>query len=378
MLKTNSAPIRVVVIDDSPTVRDLLVSILTAENIQVVGTGANGEDAIRLANRMQPDVMTLDVRMPKMDGLEATRRIMRDNPTRIVIVTGSLMRDDVDLTFEALKAGALTVVSKPGLADPETCDKVVQTVRLMAGVPVIHHWGRVQGATCPAGLGRGDKEPGARNKEQGFSGLQLPTSNLQPPTSNLALIGIAASTGGPAALVAVLGPLPADFPLPILVVQHITQGFASGLAEWLGTQMALRVRLATLGDRPEPGTALLAPDDYHLQINKRGIVELTKAPPYKGLRPSANYLFQSLAQSFGPRALGVILTGMGDDGAEGLDALHRAGGWVIAQDEPSCVVYGMPREAVLRGAVDQALSSEQIAVALKQVGRRDRSGAYEP
>jgi two-component system, chemotaxis family, protein-glutamate methylesterase/glutaminase len=352
MVKDRSDPIRVVVIDDSPTVRDMLVAILqNAQDVQVVGAGSNGEEALRLVSRLKPDVVTMDVRMPKMDGLEATRRIMRDMPTRIVIVADSMMHADMDLTFEALKAGALTAVRKPGLQDPETCDKVVQTVRLMADVPVIHHWGRAE-RQGPSAEGR----------------LASPTKgdltfNLRNSTrfADLRIVGVASSTGGPAALASVLGALPAGFGLPILVAQHITPGFAVGLAEWLNSQTPLSVRTAGHGEMPKPGTVLIAPDDYHLQVNLRGVVELVKEPPYKGLRPSANYLFKSLARAFGSKAMGIILTGMGDDGVEGLEALHLSGGLTIAQDEESCVVYGMPREAVARNTVDQVLTLDQIA-----------------
>jgi len=326
-----------------------LVAILQeAGGIEVIGTGANGEEALRLTHRLRPDVITLDIRMPKMDGLEATRQIMREVPTPIVIVTGSLMQADRDLTFEALRAGALTVVIKPGLADPEAYDKVIQSVRLMADVPVVHRW-----ATPPV-------TPPAP-----APAVVLPTDRQR----RLQLIGIASSTGGPAALANLVAPLTASFPLPILVVQHVTRGFASGLAEWLNSQTALTVSLASHGDIPRPGTILLAPDDYHLQVNSRGIIELSREPPYKGLRPSANYLFRSLALAYGPRAMGIVLTGMGDDGTEGLEALHRAGGLTIAQNEQSCVVYGMPREAINHNAVDRVLSLDQIGSVLDQLAR---------
>ena len=357
MLRDNRGPIRVVVVDDSPTVRDLLTTILSDASLQVVGCAANGEEAVRLVNRLRPDVVTMDVRMPKMDGLEATRRIMREAPTPIVIVAASMMRTDMDLTFESLKAGALTVVRKPGLRDPETCEQVAQTVRLMAGVPVIHHWDR------ESKVGNQKPEVGMANR-----GGEL-HADLRPLTSDLRIIGMAASTGGPAALAAVLGTLRQDFPLPILVVQHMTTGFAAGLAEWLNSQTSLSVSVAGHGETPQPGTVLIAPDGYHLQVNLRGIVELVKEPPYKGLRPSANYLFSSLARAYGSKALGVILTGMGDDGVDGLETLRLSGGLSLAQDEASCVVYGMPREAVARNVVDRVLPLDQIALAL---GRLDR------
>jgi len=349
MAQVKVDPIRVVVIDDIPSARDLLVAILqNAEGIQVVGTGTNGEEAIRLTKRLRPDVVTMDVVMPTMDGLEATRHIMRECPTRIIIVTASLMRAGEDLTFKALRAGALTVLRKPGLADPETCEELVHTVRLMADVPGIHHWGRL-------GKELVSDRP-----------VAMPPDRIKNHR-RINMVGIGASTGGPSALAALLNPLPADFPIPILLVQHITQGFTTGLAEWLNNEIALRVTLAEHGTRPGPGTVSIAPDDYHLQINRRGRIELCKEQTYRGLRPSANYLFKSLAETFGPQAVGIVLTGMGDDGADGLEALHRAGGITIAQDKDSCAVYGMPHEAMLRNIVDQVLNPAQIATKLKQM-----------
>lgn len=354
MLKGKRAPIRVLIVDDSATIRELLVAILqNTGDIQVVGTGTNGEDAVRLVKRLRPDVVTIDVRMPKMDGLEATQQIMRECPTPIVIVSASMKPNDQDLTFQALQAGALTAINTPGLDDPSTCAKVVETIRIMSGVPVIHHWGRIK--SQPAASDAGKSKAATREVE---------LAEVQDQETDI--IGIAASTGGPSALSAVLHLLSPDFPLPILVVQHISSGFAMGLAEWLSTQVKLRVEVAAHGDILQPGVLMLAPDDYHIQINEHGIIELSKAEPYKRLRPSANVLFESLARVFGPRAMGIILTGMGDDGVNGLHELHKAGGMTIAQDEDSCVVFGMPQQAVYRNAVNHVLNLEQIARLLAQ------------
>jgi two-component system chemotaxis response regulator CheB len=352
--KAKGSLIHAIVVDDSPTAQKLLVTILQeAEGIQVVGVGANGEEAVRLTKRLRPDVVTMDVRMPKMDGLEATRRIMRDTPTPIVVVTADLMQADMNLTFEALRAGALTVVGKPGLADVETCEKVIRTVKLMAAVPVVHHWDRREWRPPEAFEASHPQTPSTRTEKTVEGHVQI--------------VGIASSTGGPATLAKIMGSLPADFSAPILVVQHVTNGFVAGLAEWLDSVTPLHVGLASHGETPQVGSILLAPDDYHMRVNAQGVVELYKGTPYKGLRPSANYLFHSLARAYGPRAIGIVLTGMGDDGAEGLLALRQAGGLTLAQDEQSCIVYGMPREAVALDAVDQELPLDQIAPVLERV-----------
>lgn len=351
--------VRVVVVDDSATARDLLVGILrNTPGIQVIGTGNNGEEAVRLVQRLRPDVVTMDIRMPVMDGLEATRQIMREQPTPIVIISGSMQKQDMDLTFKALRAGALTALSKPGLDDPITCAQIAQTVRLMADVQVITHWNKPQ-------------KPEPRPVMELAKDKKLVQSVAPTATnfSEISVIGIASSTGGPSTLAAVLGGLPKDFPLPIVIVQHVSSGFAPGLADWLGTQTALRVEVAGHGDSLRPGLVLLAPDDYHMRVTELGAVELSKAAPFKGLRPSANFLFESLARVYGSHAMGVILTGMGDDGADGIQAMHYAGAVTIAQDEASCVVYGMPREAVLRNAIDRVLSPNNIALLFGAVGR---------
>ena len=370
MGKADHDSIRVVVVEDSPTARELLTTLFqSAEGMEVIGVAPDGEEGVRLAKQLRPDVVTMDVRMPGMDGLEATRRIMYQAPTPIVIVTNSTMRADMDLTFEALQAGALTVVRKPGLADPGTCDKVVRAVRLMSKVPVVHHWGRgrrtAKETARPLERDRTVAQPSRRGPDK------PPSSDAWHLSAEAGLrvqrIGIAASTGGPGTLAKILELLPGDFRVPILVVQHITRGFAIGLAEWLDGMTALQVRLAGHGEVPRSGTALLAPDDYHMQVSSAGVVELSKKPPFKGVRPSADYLFHSLAHAYGPRAMGILLTGMGDDGAEGLSVLHDMGGLTVAQDEKSCTVYGMPREAVARRAVDRVLTPDQIAQVLGQL-----------
>lgn len=343
----NRRRVRVLVIDDSAAALDMLVAVLSgAPDIEVVGTGKNGADAVALTTRLRPDVITMDVRMPGVDGLEATRRIMRTMPTPIVIVTGSLMYGDADLTIEALLAGALTVLRKPGLADPAAYDQLVQTVRTMASVPVIHHWSQAKPVT--------QKPRGQR-------------SDIARQPGDIKIIGIASSTGGPSVVASILQQLPDNFALPILIVQHITNGFGASLAEWLSHQVNLHVSLAGHGEPIRSGQILIAPDDYHLQVTARGTVELSHEAPYHGLRPSANYLFRSLARAYGRRAAGVVLTGIGDDGSDGLEDLHLAGGLTVAQDEASCVVFGMPRAALVRQLIDYTLPPDEITALLIQL-----------
>lgn len=346
--------IRVLVVDDSPTVREALVIMLQGvPDLQVVGQARDGQEAAQMTARLRPDVITMDIRMPRVDGLEATRQIMSTTPTPIVVVANSIYESELDIAFNAIAAGALTVVEKPqGLITTDFStvrDSLVSTVRLMAGVPVIHHW-------------RKDAQKGVPAQP-----LQTAASLARiRPRQPLEVIGIASSTGGPAALAKLLRALAPEFTLPIVIVQHITGGFVTGLAHWLSHETKRPVSVAQQGELLQPGMILLAPDDRHIQISRRKSVELSQDAPYRGLRPSANYLFHSLASTYGPHAAGLILTGMGDDGADGLAALHTAGGMTLAQDEASCIVYGMPREAIARRVIDHVLALDQMAPTLNR------------
>jgi two-component system, chemotaxis family, protein-glutamate methylesterase/glutaminase len=238
----------------------------------------------------------------------------------------------------------------------------------MADVKVVRRWKRTTqelGGNPPMSEAAGPTRNGAAKPGLG-SPFYLPEERKE----GWAAVGLASSTGGPAALVSVLKTLPADYPLPLLAVQHITRGFTGAFAEWLNGELKLRVKLAEKGETPQPGMLLIAPDDMHMQISDRRTILLHNSPPYKGLRPSANYLFFSMARVYNHQAVGVILTGMGDDGADGLADLHHCGGLVLAQDEASSVVYGMPREAVARNAVDQILSPNQIGTALMRLAQK--------
>lgn len=340
--------IRVLVAEDSVTVRELLVQILESDpTIRVVGQAKNGVEVVELAARLKPDLITMDVHMPLMDGFEATKEIMVQVPTPIVIVSASASQREVELSLNAMRAGALMVMQKPD--DPESerfrtrREQFLAMVKAMAQVKVVRRWGPRPAPVSPA---------------------PIPRRTAGGPVR---LVAVAASTGGPAALQRILMDLPRNFPAPILVVQHIAAGFVEGLAEWLNASCDLHVKVAVHGEPLLKHTAYLAPDDRHLGAGPDGRALVADTPPVNGFRPSGTYLFKSVAQAYGPAVAAVILTGMGSDGVEGLTAVKGAGGQVIAQDQASSVVYGMPGEAVNAGVVDAVLSIEAIAVRLTEL-----------
>jgi two-component system, chemotaxis family, protein-glutamate methylesterase/glutaminase len=343
--------IRVLVAEDSATARALLVSMLSADpEITIVGEARTGTEAVEMAERLAPDLVTMDVHMPELDGLEATKQIMTRSPRPIIIVSSAARTDEVALSLEAMRSGALMVLPKPQGLESVTFDaerrQLLSMVRALAHVKVVRRHGAASSSA-------------ARPTPPRISSIG------QRALSDVELVAIAASTGGPAALQQILSQLPVRFPVPILVVQHIARGFTAGLASWLSGDTRLRVKIAELGETAQPGTVYIAPDDRHMGV-KRGTggelrVLLDNVNPVGTFRPSATYLFRSAAASVGRGLLAVILTGMGDDGVDGLRDVHRAGGRIIAQDEASSVIFGMPREAQRAGVVDQVVALDDVA-----------------
>jgi two-component system chemotaxis response regulator CheB len=364
------ATLRVLVAEDSVVARALIVSILGREpGIEVVGEARDGEQAVNMAAELGPDVITNDVHMPKLDGLEATRRIMAETPTPIVVIS-AIDPSDVRLTFEALDSGALAALGKPsGPTAPDfaaRAQEIVSTVRTMAGVRVVKRRPRL--------TRRGTPPATAAAAAPAAAPAGVPAA-ANAPRRKVDIVAIGSSTGGPDALGKIIGALPAAAPVPILIVQHITVGFHQGLVDWLNNVTPLQVKLGEKGHMPMPGEVILAPGEHHMTVDRNRRLVLNEESPVRGHRPSATQLFRSVTNVYGAKAVGVILTGMGDDGADGLVELRRAGGWVIGQDEATCVVYGMPREAAARGAVSEVRPLPEIAGAIVDGWRIGRSSA---
>ena len=332
--------IRVLIVEDSRVVRLLLEHLIRGDpRLELAGSVASAEEALRVLEEVAPDVISMDIRLPGMNGFEATRRIMAERPTPIVVVSANVEAVELQISMNALRAGALAVVEKPvgtSHADYQAvAERLCTQLVIMSQVRVVRQ--------------RADRAIPARRPAQ-------PTAS--PGT--FAMLGLVASTGGPRALSQVLGALPPTFPLPILVVQHITSSFLEGFASWLGTVCPFPVSLAEEDAIPAPGRVYLPRADLHLRLEK-GRLRLDHGEPVCIQRPSGTILFRSMATGLGKGALGVLMTGIGEDGADGLAEIRAAGGYTIAEDASTAVVNGMPGAAVHRGAACEVLPLPDIA-----------------
>ena len=335
---------RVLIVDDSTTQRKLLRQIMAQEpDFEVVGEAADGLEAIDLCHKLQPDLVTMDIQMPRMNGFEAIRRIMSESPRPIVVLTSSMSNRELGISFKALEHGALMVLGKPNnLSIPqEELQRLLGQIKAMAGVKVV-------------GRRRDPHKPSPAPAPM----IVSPRGQLR---RKVELICLGASTGGPPALQTILQGLDAKSSPPIAVVQHINPGFVHSMASWLDETTGFEVKPAANGDRLTPGKVLLAPEERHLEVIRGGRVNLSSGPPVDGHRPSVTVMFRTATATYGPAAVGVLLTGMGRDGAQGLLEMRQAGAKTIAQDQKTSVVWGMPGEAAALGAADDILPLASIA-----------------
>jgi two-component system chemotaxis response regulator CheB len=345
-----AAPIRVLIVEDSVTQREILRRLLAADpDFTLVAEARNGREAVEKVQEHLPDVVLMDIHMPDMDGIAATREIMRRCPVPIVVASATLKKRDVDLAMQAYEAGAVAVIEKPGGAALLHLHKMGPELRgelIAASKAKLPRWPQVgRGATAGA--------------------APAPRDSHSAPVE---VIGICASTGGPPVLQEIFSLLPKPFPVPILLVQHISHGFEEGFVHWLSSSTGQPARLAADGQSLSPGI-WAAPGGKHLTLGRFGRLELRPGKATEIHCPSGNPLFESLGRNRGERAAGVVLTGMGDDGAQGLLALRQAGGVTIIQDESSCLIWGMPRAAQERGAATLELNPALIAGTLAQLAK---------
>jgi len=360
--------IRVLLVDDSPLVLELITRILEADpDIRVVGTATDGSAGLKAVAELDPDVVCADLHMPVMNGLEFTRRVMRTHAVPVLVVSVSVHPDETENIFEAVSAGAVDVFPKPTggfRVDSPEADELRRRVRVVSGVRVFKRH-----TTYSA-----DKD------------LNTPRDAVAPPQSTVTplgiepfrVIGIGASTGGPRGFASILGCLPDDFPVPILGVQHISNGFTDSFVRWLRDVTPLAVEYAVSGEKPQPGHVYFAPEDQHLLMDAGGrlrcaleansaLVDSTGTVEH---RPSVDVLFSSLARYGRSAAVGVLLSGMGVDGAQGLAEIQSAGGLTVAQDEATSVVFGMPGEAIRLGVAQHILPIESIGPFLSRIGSK--------
>ncbi|MGB7249993.1 MAG: chemotaxis-specific protein-glutamate methyltransferase CheB [Phormidesmis sp.] len=357
-------PIRVLLVEDSPLAQVILTRILSSSDwIEVVGIAGNGLEALTMLPELDPQVICTDLHMPHMDGLAMTVEVMARYPRPILVVSASVQDDDAQHIFELLAAGAVDILPKPtaGLSDDDqTLNKMlIDKIRVLAGVKVFRRKPKQRLLPEPS-FNLPSASPSTASPATAFS-PSLPAKLKKKIT----IIAIGASTGGPQALCTVFKALPKRCP-PVLCVQHISTGFLQGLIDWLQRGCTLSISIAQAGQPPLPGHIYFPKEDCHLAVDRSGLFTYLDSPPVGGHRPSITVTFEAIAQHYGPYAVGVLLTGMGQDGASGLQSIAQAGGLTIAQNEATSVIFGMPKVAIELGAAAHVLPIEAIAPALRQ------------
>jgi two-component system chemotaxis response regulator CheB len=367
--------IRVLIVEDSPVAVLILKRILNScPDIEVVGTAVNGIEGLAILPKVDPNVICTDLHMAQMDGLEFTKEVMKKFPRPILVISTSVQENDQDNVFRLLAAGAVDVFPKPqtGLSSDydEIRQELINRIRVLAGVKVFtihnHRQNPIQLENRSTFSPQTNTPANTINRVQ----TSFPSPNnavvavtpSQPRAARpirrqpIKLIAIGASTGGPQALHTILTQLPANLKVPVVCVQHISEGFLQGLVSWLAIDCALPIKIAKPGEIPLAGNIYFAPDRHHLELDSRGCFACSIAPPVGGHRPSVTTTFNSVAKFYGAGVAGILLTGMGRDGADGLLSISKAGGFTIAQDEASSVVFGMPKEAIALGAAQYVLN----------------------
>jgi two-component system chemotaxis response regulator CheB len=345
MMLESKRTIRVLVVEDSPLMSKVLADVLNADpQLIVIGFAHNGKEAVEIVPQLKPDVITMDINMPVMDGLEATRYIMASYPTPILIISTSGLKTEMKRVLKALSYGALDVFDKSlteSVKGKEIKQEIIERIKFLNDMKVMRY---------PLTKLK-EETPPLKIFEMQYRSLLLDR-----------IVAIVASTGGPYALLKILCSFPKEFPCAIVIVQHIVSGFVETMADWLDSECQIQVKLGEDSERIISGVAYIAPSGVQMIVDEGGIIRLEdRASLYDSHKPSGNVLFESVAKVYKEKAIGVVLTGMGKDGAVGLQAIKEQHGCTIVQDEASCVVFGMPKEAIDRGAADKVVPLEKIA-----------------
>ena len=348
-------PITVLIVDDSPSILDLLNYILNSDpQIKVIGRVMNGKKALKFLEKATPNLITMDIDMPVKNGIDTTRAIMQSSPIPIIIVTASYSLSEVEMTYNALEAGALSIMEKPrGIGHPDhkrMADALIRAIKSFSGVKLVKR------TTTP------------EKKDFDISQRRVAAPI---PEQKIELIVIGASTGGPPAIHTILRNLPKDLPVPVMIVQHITEGFVNSFKDWLIKSTGHQVHIANPAVIMSPGHFYIAPNNMQMGVRNTGKIELVNSKPINNLCPSVAYLFKSATKAYGEKVLGIFLTGMGKDGAAELKIMKDKGAITVAQDEESSVIYGMPGEAKKIRAAKYILSPQEIAGMIVKLTKSD-------